>query len=100
MLEDDSTLRIFVQIRKIETDRYDEGKKRGHDPREDGDYDLEWISANDWKNAKDFAESWDSCLCRTCRKAKECGFKLAKTCPFHWPKNNPSKKVVEFPSTE
>ena len=42
---DDCELRLYVQIRKIEIDRYDEGKRRGHDPRDDGNYDLEWVQA-------------------------------------------------------
>ena len=70
--------KIYVEHRKIETDRFDEGIRRQHDPRNDGDYDLDWII----KNAVEFANKWRNCFCRTCVKVKDCGFKLAIDCNY------------------
>jgi hypothetical protein len=89
---DDFALMMFVQKRKIETDRYDEGIKIGHDPRKDSDYDLNWAL----KKAQEFRSKWKKCCCRSCTKAKECGFKLAEKCPYHQPIIKHLKKVVEI----
>lgn len=88
----DFALMMYVQKRKIETDRYDEGTRIGHDPREDNDYDLSWTT----KSARGFRLKWEKCLCRSCAKARECGFKLAKECPYHWPVKKISKKFIEI----
>lgn len=84
---EDFSLMMFVQRRKIETDRYYEGLKVGHDPREDSDYDLNWIL----RDAQKFRKDWRSCLCKACNKAEKCGFKLAKQCPSFQPTNQPTK---------
>lgn len=77
----DLVLRMRVQIKKILTDRYDEGVKRGHDPRLDEKYDLNWID----RNGDVFDKMWEECLCSTCKKVEDCGFKLATKCKFHDP---------------
>ena len=74
--------RLCAQIKKIETDRFDEGIRRGHDPRLDEDYDLAWTQS---KKAIEFAKEWDESLCKSCRNACICGFKTAKKCPHHDP---------------
>lgn len=84
-------LRMHVQIKKILTDRFDEGVRRGHDPKLDEDYDLNWIE----KHGKEFEKKWEECLCSTCKKAEDCGFKLAIMCDYHDPKINFLKKVVD-----
>lgn len=89
-------LMMFVQKRKIETDRYDEGVKIGHDPRKDSDYDLNWAL----KKAREFRSKWRICRCRTCTEAKECGFKLAEECPYYHPVIKAIKKVVEINTTK
>ena len=68
--------RVYAQFRKIETDRYFEGIKRKHDPRDDENYDLEWVK----KNAEEFDKLWKESACKTCQNFKECGFKLVKSC--------------------
>jgi hypothetical protein len=67
--------KLEVEIRKLELDRYLEGIRVCHDPRDDG-YDLKWVEANsDW-----FREKWEISACRTCAKYKECGLELKKDC--------------------
>ena len=68
--------KTFVELRKIETDRFFEGIKRQHDPRNDENYDLEWIL----KNGADFRKKWESSLCKTCEKARDCGWNLVTEC--------------------
>ena len=68
--------KVYAQFRKIETDRYFEGIKRCHDPRNDENYDLEWVH----KNAIEFDKKWSESLCKNCKNFKECGFNLAKEC--------------------
>jgi hypothetical protein len=77
--------KTYVERRKIETDRFDEGMRRQHDPRNDGDYDLDWVI----RNAADFNRQWKNCICKNCKNVKECGFKLATDCAhFVEEKNN------------
>lgn len=74
--------KLYAQKRKIETDRFDEGMRIGHDPREDGDYDLEWVCS---QKSVVFSKEWEKSQCRTCHKAKDCGYKVAQCCPYYWP---------------
>ena len=85
MSSSDFAKKVYVERRKIETDRYFEGIKRQHDPRNDENYDMDWII----KNAVEFARVWRECLCRTCINFKDCGHALAKNCEkFSEEKNN------------
>jgi hypothetical protein len=68
--------KTYVERRKIEVDRFFEGIHRQHDPRDDGNYDLDWII----KNAADFSIRWRNSLCKGCLKVKECGFNLLTEC--------------------
>jgi hypothetical protein len=77
--------KIHVERRKIETDRYFEGIKRQHDPRDDEYYDLDWII----KNAVEFSRKWRESCCRTCVLVKECGYNLETKCEkYSEEKNN------------
>jgi hypothetical protein len=81
----DFSKKTYVERRKIETDRFFEGIKRQHDPRNDGDYDLDWIM----NNAVEFSKQWKECVCKNCEKFKECGFNLVTKCDkFSEEKNN------------
>jgi len=71
--------KTFVEVRKIETDRWFEGIRINRDPREVSNFDLEWVL----KNAPQFAEQWSVSLCRNCNKWQECGHKLVPECKDH-----------------
>lgn len=73
--------RIFSEIRKIETDRYDEGVRIGHDPRSDYDYDTKWIEIH----GKEFDINWNLSLCKSCTCSRICGFKTATKCNYFSP---------------
>lgn len=66
----------YIQIRRIETDRWFEGIRIKKDPREDSYYDLEWVL----KEAEWFCKQWEICQCKKCRKWKDCGYKLEMEC--------------------
>lgn len=68
--------KTYVERRKIETDRFFEGIRRQHDPRNDGNYDLEWVN----NNAAEFSRKWKECVCKSCINFKECGFNLVTKC--------------------
>lgn len=80
MPETEFEKKIYAEIRKIETDRFDEGLRIRRDPREDRDYDLEWALSN---NPAIFQENWAKSLCKSCINWKECGFKCASDCKFY-----------------
>lgn len=80
-VSDNFERKMIAEIKKIETDRFDEGIKIGHDPRDDEDYDTKWIIIH----SKEFAIKWDASLCKTCTCAKICGFKTTTKCKYYTP---------------
>ena len=74
--------KAHAEIRKLETDRFDEGLRIKKDPRIDKNYDLERALG---ENPKIFHENWLKSLCKTCENWRDCGFKCASDCNFHKP---------------
>jgi hypothetical protein len=71
--------RTFVQIAKINVDKWDEGVKTNKDPGVK--FVIKWIK----EQSCTFNNKWLMSYCRTCQKYKECGFKLALVCKYHKP---------------
>ena len=69
--------KLSVEIRRIELDRWYEGVRVRHDPREDG-YDERWIS----EHCDEWRERWEKSKCRTCRRAvqEKCSLDLREEC--------------------
>lgn len=73
-MDDDLSLFLQTEIKKIEIDKWIEGIKRHNDPG--NEFVLDWVSAN----AKEFREHWDNSKCKCCLKCCECGYNVVSAC--------------------
>ena len=69
--------KLSIEVRQIELDRWYEGVRTQHDPRED-DYDERWIN----EHCDEFRERWEKSKCRTCCRAiqERCSLDLREEC--------------------
>jgi len=69
--------KLSLEIRQIELDRWFEGVRIQHDPREDG-FDEKWVN----EHCDEFRERWERSQCRTCRRAssEKCSLDLREEC--------------------
>jgi len=66
--------KLIAERKRMEIDKWEMGVKTHSDP---GDkYLIKWVQIH----GKEWNKEWKRCLCRTCNKYAQCGFKLLKKC--------------------
>ena len=65
---------IFVEIRRIEIDKWCQGERQCSDPGHE--FVKEWVKIN----AENFRTAWDDSLCQNCENMFDCGHNVVSAC--------------------